>query len=85
MHKEELRIAFGKTVRALRKEKGLAQEALAHMAGVDRGYMGGLERGEHTPTLDTLFKLLPHLGVDFAGFAAILQANLKRGKRKPGR
>lgn len=78
---EEIRRAFGLTVRSLRKKRGLAQEALAHASGVDRGYMGGLERGEHTPSLETIFKVLPHLGVDFPQFAVEFQANLKKARR----
>jgi len=61
--------AFGKTVRTLRKRAGIAQEELALLAGVDRGYMGSLERGEHTPTLETIYKLLPVLNLTLTEFA----------------
>lgn len=50
-------------VRALRKDKGLAQEALAHAAGIDRSYMGGIERGEHNVALINLIKISTALGV----------------------
>ena len=43
--------AFGAAVRALRSEQGLSQEALADAAGIDRSYMGGIERGEHNVAL----------------------------------
>jgi transcriptional regulator with XRE-family HTH domain len=43
--------AFGATVRALRTERGIAQEALAYRAGIERSHMGKIERGEHMPTL----------------------------------
>ena len=79
---EEIRQAFALTVKTLRKGRGLAQEALAHAAGVDRRYMGALERGQNTPTLDTIFKLLPQLNVDFVQFAAEFQSNLKKFRRK---
>jgi transcriptional regulator with XRE-family HTH domain len=78
----DIRRAFSTTVRRLRARKGLAQEALAYAADVDRGYMGALERGRSTPTLDIVFRLLPHLEVDFVQFAVEFQASLKRG-RKP--
>ena len=80
--REDIRRAFALTVRSLRKKAELAQEALAHAAGVDRRYMGALERGENTPTLDLIFKLLPHLEVDFVQFAAEFQTNLKKVRRK---
>ena len=38
--------AFGAKVRAMRKQKGLSQEELASLAGLDRSYMGHIERGE---------------------------------------
>ena len=44
-------IAFGGTVRSIRLNKGLSQEALADLAGIDRSYMGGVERGEHNIAL----------------------------------
>jgi transcriptional regulator with XRE-family HTH domain len=40
------RAAFGARVRALRHERGWSQEQLAHAAGLDRTYVGSVERGE---------------------------------------
>lgn len=37
---------FGNRVRQLRKNIGLSQEGLAHKAGLDRSYIGQVERGE---------------------------------------
>lgn len=39
---------FGARIRATRKEKGLSQEELASLAGLDRSYMGHIERGKKT-------------------------------------
>src|SRR5262249_26015364 len=36
---------LGGTVRLLRLQHGLSQEALAELAGIDRSYMSGIERG----------------------------------------
>jgi len=52
---------------------------------VDRCYMGGLERGLHSPTLDTIMKLLWRLEVSFVDFAAVFERELKRAKRSPRR
>ena len=41
---------------------GLSQEELAHAAGVDRSYMGGLERGEHNLTVITLCQVAAAVG-----------------------
>lgn len=37
--------AIGKTVRSIRRQQGLSQEALADRAHIDRSYMSGIERG----------------------------------------
>ncbi|OJX27882.1 MAG: transcriptional regulator [Burkholderiales bacterium 68-12] len=50
-------LAFGAAVRALRIEGGVAQETLAHLAGVERSHMGKIERGEHMPTLVLILKI----------------------------
>ena len=55
-------LAFGAAVRAARTEDGIAQEMLAHMAGVERSHMGKIERGEHMPTLVLILKIARALG-----------------------
>lgn len=62
----ELAQAFGAAVRALRTERGVAQETLAHLAGVERSHMGKVERGEHQPTLSLIFKIAGALGCSTA-------------------
>ena len=48
---------FGKRVVQLRKLQGLSQEELSFRCDIHRTYMGALERGEKSPTLNTLQKL----------------------------
>jgi len=50
-------MAFGAAVRAARTEDGIAQETLAHMAGIERSHMGKIERGEHMPTLVLILRI----------------------------
>lgn len=76
-----VRLAFGRAIRELRKNSGIAQERLAFESEVDRGYMSGLERGLHSPTLDTVVKLLWRLDVSFVDFATVFERELKRLKR----
>ncbi len=56
-------ISLGDAIRAARKERGLSQEALAELAGIDRSYMGGIERGEHNLAIMNLLKIADALGV----------------------
>ena len=56
MTTDERMIAFGKRVREVRKGRGISQERLAEMAGIDRSYMGNIERGEKNITLKKVKK-----------------------------
>ena len=56
-------IAFGAVLRAARRERGLSQEALADLGGLDRTYPSLLERGLRTPTLSAIFRLADALGL----------------------
>lgn len=56
-------VAIGAALRSIRKEKDISQEALAHDAGIDRSYLGGMERGEHNMTILNLLRVAEPLGV----------------------
>lgn len=48
---------FGTRVRELRTKKDLSQEALAIASGLDRTYVGGVERGERNISLINIYKI----------------------------
>jgi len=54
---------FGARVRALRKARGLSQEALALNCDLDRSYVGGIERGERNIGLINVHRLAEALEV----------------------
>ena len=75
-------------VRRLRVERGLAQEALAADAGVDRTWIGELERGTGNPTVTVLQRVADGLGVHISKlFEEPLPGSERpvplRGGRKP--
>lgn len=47
----------GNNIRSARKERGISQEALADMAGIDRSHMGYIERGKKNIRVCTLIKV----------------------------
>ena len=58
---EYVLVSLGETIRTMRQKQGLSQEALANAAGLDRSYVGGIERGEHNLTLMNLLKIAEQL------------------------
>ena len=59
----ERMISFGKRVREVRKGKGISQERLAEMAGIDRSYVGNIERGEKNITLKKAYEICDALNI----------------------
>jgi len=58
----------GRRIQALRKARGLSQDALAEQVDLHRNYIGYIERGERSATLTTLIKLARALEVPLASF-----------------
>lgn len=50
-------MAFGRVLRAARKEAKMSQEQLALAAGVERNFVSLIERGINQPTIRSVFKL----------------------------
>lgn len=48
----------------MRKQQNLSQEELAYKCGVHRTYIGSIERGEKSPTLNTIEKIAKGLNVN---------------------
>ena len=59
----EIRAIIGWNLRRLRVAKGLSQERLALESGIDRAYVGRVERGSENVTVSTLEAFANVLGV----------------------
>ena len=57
---------FGEAVRKARTVAGMTQEDLADKSGLDRSYVGGVERGERNPTLSVIEKISNGLGLSLS-------------------
>lgn len=57
---------FGRRIRILRKARQLTKSDVAHLSGLDRGYVGSLERGVRNPSLDTIARIARALNVSIA-------------------
>lgn len=59
----ELSIKIGQLIRKKRTENRLTQESLALQCGIDRSYMGRIERGEVNITILKLYEIAKILKV----------------------
>lgn len=60
----KLTAVFARNLRLCRQSAGLSQERLAEFSGLDRNYIGKLEREESSPTLETVEALSIALQID---------------------
>ena len=62
--KDRKLVFLGEQIRRLREEKNISQEKLAELAGIDRAYFGGIERGERNVAAINIVKIADALGVE---------------------
>ena len=53
----DVRIRFGRAVRQRRQKLGVSQEEFADLCGLDRTYIGGIERGERNLSMVNIEKI----------------------------
>lgn len=61
-----IRIVFGKRIRTLRLARDLSQERLADAVGLHRTYIGNIERGEESVSVDNVAKIAKALKVSIS-------------------
>lgn len=66
----DIRIKFGRRVRELRISQGYSQEAFAAKCGLDRTYIGGIERGERNVALRNIQVISMALGITISELTA---------------
>lgn len=68
---------IGSVIANHRKAKGLSQEVLSGLAGLDRTHYSKIERGLRAPTIDTLFKIAHALDMPAHELVRSIEAALK--------
>ena len=61
---QELAESIGSKIRGMRKEHNISQEQLALLTSIDRSYLGRIERGEVSITIEKLYQIANTLNVD---------------------
>lgn len=86
----DARAILGWNLRQLRVAKGLSQERLALAAGIDRAYIGRVERGEENVTINVVAAVAEVLEVSVSDLfdapppGASLPAALPPGRKPKG-
>ena len=70
-------LAFGRAVRQVRKTRNFSQEAFADLCGIDRSYMGCVERGESNLALVNIDKIVKALGMPLSEFFKVVVAETR--------
>ncbi len=65
---------LGILIRQLRLEKGMSQELFADRCSLHRTYIGSIERGEKTITVETAYKIALALNLSLSQLFLLLEA-----------
>ena len=68
-------LTIGRAVRQVRKNRGFSQEAFADLCGIDRSYMGCVERGESNLALVNIEKIVRALNMPLSEFFKFVDAS----------
>ena len=63
---QDIRVRFGKALRNKRRKVGVSQEEFADMCGLDRTYIGGIERGERNVSLVNIERIAKTLKISLS-------------------
>ena len=62
----DVRIRVGLNLQKARRDRGVSQEELAHLAKVHQIYLSGVELGKRNPSIVVLDRIATALGLDIA-------------------
>ena len=59
----DIKEMIGSRIKEIRNSKGMTQEKLSEIVGINPKYLSGIERGTENPTLNTILKIVESLNV----------------------
>lgn len=59
----DIKEMLGTRLKEIRNKKGVTQESLSELAGINPKYLSSIERGKENPTLNIILKLVETLNV----------------------
>jgi transcriptional regulator with XRE-family HTH domain len=76
----DLAAIFGEVVRRMRRAQGVSQEAFAAKAGIDRAYMGSIERGLRNPSLTIIYRVAVGLELPMAEVVSEVEREFRQNR-----
>jgi transcriptional regulator with XRE-family HTH domain len=78
---EEIQHILAKNLKTIREKKKLSLEKTAELTGVSKTMIGQIERGESSPTLNTIWKIANGLKISFTSLIQLQHSEAKVVKR----
>ena len=72
----QINIKIGIKIRLERTKRGISQEKLAKLAGINKNSIGAIERGVSSPSIDTIAKIADAFGLQFNELTDISKVDL---------
>ena len=73
---DKISAKIGVKIKLLRTKQKLSQEELGFKAGLNKNSIGGIERGENVPSIDTLYQIANALGITLVDLVDITKVDL---------
>ena len=83
-HEKAFLQKVGESISLSRKNQGLTQERLSELSGLDRSYIGRIERGEVNYSLVVLYKIARALGISVADILEVEDNEQKKQRQWKG-
>ncbi len=74
------RLAAGRVIRRLRRERRLSQELLSGLAGLARSHLAMIEVGTKQPNFETLWRISNALGLPLHSLVKMIEDEAQKGR-----
>ncbi len=71
-------VIVGKVIACFRQQKGISQEIVSGLAGINRSHLSAIERGERKPTLETFYRICCALDVKMSTVVLQIEKELEQ-------
>ena len=72
----EINRKIGIRIRVARLDNKISQEKLAELSDLNKNTIGSIERGEISPTIETLYKISEAIGIELHDLVNITKINI---------